>query len=142
MTIVLTGSLMRSAPFTAFVLVALVLAVSNLRAQDRSGDNSEDGDKDRDDKTPKNYLTFTMGYVGTAVSRKGDKNFPKETTVVFADRFSGTIEVRPERSKDGITWYPRGDNLSIEGSISETFTARSGLMGEGEVRAKIGRAHV
>jgi hypothetical protein len=121
----------RTACFTAAVLAVFALTGSNLRAQD----SSDGGDKEHDDKTPKNYLTFTMGYVGTAVSKKQDNNFPKETTVVFADRFSGTIEVRPERSKGGITWYPRGDSLSIEGTISETFTTRSGLMGEGEVRA-------
>jgi hypothetical protein len=88
------------------------------------------------DEAPQNYLSFKVGYVGTAHSTKNqNQDFRSETKLVFADQFSGLIEVRPERSAGGVTWSPRGDAVAIEGSISETSTTINALTGEGEVHA-------
>ena len=114
----------------------ICLILWGLTAPMSRGKNVDDaGDSDHKDDAPKNYLELTVGYVGTATARKDDKNFPRETTIVFADQFSGLIEVQPERSDGGVTWYPQGDSLELEGSISESSTTRSTLTGEGEVQA-------
>lgn len=119
------GYLMRSAPrlarFAHLLLIVFALGAPLSHGQD---------------DTPKNYLTFKVGYVGTAHATKNqNQGFESVTTIVFADQFSGMIEVRPERSADGVTWSTRGDSVSIEGSISETSTTRSNLTGEGDVHA-------
>ena len=121
------GSLMRSisrlgfhlARLALLLLVAFPLAAPVARGADEA---------------PKNYLTFKVGLTGSAVSTTDWTG--RTTTVEFADQFSGMIEVRAERdAAGGITWYPRGSTLKLDGQVSQTWKSRTVLKGEGEASA-------
>ncbi len=51
-------------------------------------------------EAPKHYLTFQMGYGGSATKSTSDARGHSETGVEVANRFSGRIEVRPEEVAD------------------------------------------
>ncbi len=90
---VLSGFPLRSATrFAALFLVALVLGMPAARGQDNS-DSDKDGGK-------KHYLTFQIGYRGTAHQTSQDKFGQSESSLEVNNRFSGRIEVRPEEAYD------------------------------------------
>jgi len=115
--------------FVVLVFVVLALIAPDSCGQDPSSDHSADSKKG----TPKHYLTFTVGYVGTAFDGKAGSEFGMK--IVFADEFNGVIEVRPELEPGGVTWYPHGENVSIYGSVFETSTSRGVMTGEGNTQA-------
>ncbi len=114
-----------------------------LVVQSRAAGSGEENDSDHsDDKAPRNYLTFEIGYVGNARSEKNPGTAMESwTDIEFHDRFTGMIEVRPERTEKGtVNWYPRGDTTLIDGTINEKVTMISRLVGEGEAKATETRA--
>ena len=85
------------------------------------------------DATPTNQLSFKVGLTGTAVS---EEPYGRKTTLEFADRIAGEIEVQPQQDgAGGITWYPRGGEVKLAGRIAQSSRAFTVLRGEGGTRS-------
>lgn len=112
---VLTGSLKRSViPVSSLFLVGLLSLAANSRAQEDSG-GEKDGEK-------KHYLTFQIGYRGTASKRVQSEFNRRETTIEVDNRFSGRIEVRPTEAYDLPT------NLSAEAQMKRAMAMQAAVL--------------
>lgn len=84
----------RAARLSALWLIALAPVVPVSRGQDQAG---SDGDKAA---AKPHYLTFQIGYRGTASKLAQSSSGQSETNVKVNDLFSGRVEVRPTEAYD------------------------------------------
>ena len=103
----LDRDLARLFSWVALLLFALALAAPSSRGKDA---------------TPKHYLTFQIGYVGSATRSSQDADGQGETSLEVNDRFSGRIEVRPTEAYDLPT------DQSAEAQLKEAEAMRAAVL--------------
>lgn len=109
-------------------LAALGLAVPYSHGQDHSG---ADSSKHDDDGPKKHYLTFQIGYRGSATKSSQDAYSHSETSLEVNDLFSGRIEVRPTEAYD----IPTGQSEAAQLKQMEAMQAAV-LAGDAEKLTK------